>query len=202
MRGRKKFAKPQHRQASPSGQIRIIGGQHRGRKLPVHDVVGLRPTTDRVKETVFNWLMMDVRDARVLDCFAGAGSLSFEALSRFARSATLIELDAKAAQQLKDNAQLLTLNNANVINGDALTALANAPSERFDLAFVDPPFNKGLATACCDALEENNWLDDHALVYVEVESDNQDFRAPDTWLLKKEKKAGQVWCRLYQRSES
>ncbi|MEO2268350.1 16S rRNA (guanine(966)-N(2))-methyltransferase RsmD [Pseudoalteromonas sp. YIC-656] len=199
MRGRKKPTKSANKGAAPSGQIRIISGQHRGRKLPVHDVVGLRPTTDRVKETVFNWLMMDVRDAKVLDCFAGAGSLSFEALSRFASHATMVELDNKAAQQLTANAELLKLDNASIINTDALSLVGAAATTQYDLVFVDPPFNKGLASVCCEKLEANAWLESNALIYVEVESDNQDFSAPNNWQVLKEKKAGQVWCRLYQR---
>ena len=92
---------------SSTGSIRIIGGSHRGRKLPVLNAEGLRPTTDRTKETLFNWLMMDVQGANCLDCFAGAGSLGFEALSRGAKSVTFMELDKPAAKQLQANATLL-----------------------------------------------------------------------------------------------
>ena len=195
----RKASKPAHKRTTKTGQIRIIGGQHRGRKLPVHDIEGLRPTTDRVKETVFNWLMMDIRDAQVLDCFAGAGSLGFEAQSRFAKQVTLFELEPKAAQQLHDNAALLNMLNVSVQQGDALSLLAQPSSAAYDIAFIDPPFNKGLAYKCAQALEENGWLADDALVYVEVEANNADFTAPDNWQLQKEKRAGQAWGRLYQR---
>ena len=142
----------QHSKAT--GFIRIISGQYRGRKLPVHDIEGLRPTTDRVKETLFNWLMMDVRDAKVMDCFAGAGSLGFEALSRFAAEATFIELDRCAAQQLQNNSELLQLTNANIINADALTELGqNRSAQQFDLVFLDPPFRKNLLAPCCELLK-------------------------------------------------
>ena len=94
---------------STDGFIRVISGQFRGRKLPVKDVQGLRPTTDRIKETVFNWLMQDTRDANVLDCFAGSGGLGFEALSRFASTALFIELDPSAAKQLAQNIATLKL---------------------------------------------------------------------------------------------
>ena len=107
-----------------SGQVRIIGGQWRSRKLPVHDVEGLRPTTDRVKETVFNWLAPYVVDADCLDLFAGSGGLSFEALSRYAQSALLLEKDRTAAKQLSKNLALLKCTNADVINSDSLTFLA------------------------------------------------------------------------------
>lgn len=181
-----------------SGQIRIIGGQHRGRRLPVHDIEGLRPTTDRVKETLFNWLMMDIRDAHVLDCFAGAGSLGFEAASRFAQQVTFIELDKTAASQLKQNCDTLKLNSANVINDNALHYLAKEQSGSFDIAFVDPPFNKGLAMQACELLEQHNHLNESAFIYVEVEKELV-FNAPQNWQLVKEKAAGQVMSRLYQR---
>ncbi|GEK11915.1 16S rRNA (guanine(966)-N(2))-methyltransferase RsmD [Pseudoalteromonas sp. McH1-7] len=182
-----------------SGFIRLISGKHKGRKLPVHDVEGLRPTTDRMKETVFNWLMQDVRDAKVLDCFAGAGSLGFEAISRFAAHGTFIELDRKAATQLTANSTLLKLGNVEVINQDALTVLANNPQQQqYDLVFIDPPFRKNLVSPCCALLESSHWLSEEALIYVEFEQDAQP-DIPSNWKIKKEKQAGQVICRLYQR---
>ena len=197
---RNKTAKNKDTNTSSDGFIRVISGQFRGRKLPVKDVQGLRPTTDRIKETVFNWLMQDTRDTNVLDCFAGSGGLGFEALSRFAKSATLIELDSSAAKQLEQNITTLKLQNAHVKNTNTLSFLEqknlNAP---FDLVFVDPPFRKNLAQTSCAFLEKNQWLNSESLIYVEVESDLKSFEAPSNWLLLKEKKAGQVFCRLYQR---
>lgn len=185
---------------STDGFIRVISGQFRGRKLPVKDVQGLRPTTDRIKETVFNWLMQDTRDANVLDCFAGSGGLGFEALSRFASNATFLELDPSAAKQLEQNISTLKLINAQVKHTNSLSFLEqkniNTP---FDLVFVDPPFRKNLAQTSCNLLEINNWLSEEALIYLEVESDLNTFKPPSNWLLIKEKKAGQVFCRLYQR---
>jgi 16S rRNA (guanine966-N2)-methyltransferase len=183
------------------GVIRIISGQFRGRKLPVKDVLGLRPTTDRVKETLFNWLMQDTRDANVLDCFAGSGGLGFECLSRFANNACFIELDKGAANQLISNIATLKLNNAQVINANTLDVLQqNNTNEAYNLVFVDPPFRKDLAKPCCTLLEANNWLTKDALIYVEVENE-LDFSAPENWQIIKEKQAGQVLCRLYQRQE-
>ena len=185
---------------STDGFIRVISGQFRGRKLPVKNVEGLRPTTDRIKETVFNWLMQDTRDATVLDCFAGSGGLGFEALSRFAKSTTFIELDASAAKQIEQNISTLKLENAQVKHTNSLSYLeqknTNSP---FNLVFVDPPFRKNLAQSSCDLLENNQWLSEDALIYVEVETELSSFSQPDNWLLIKEKKAGQVFCRLYQR---
>lgn len=185
---------------STDGFIRVISGQFRGRKLPVKDVQGLRPTTDRIKETVFNWLMQDTRDANVLDCFAGSGGLGFEALSRFASTALFIELDPSAAKQLAQNIATLKLQNAQVRHTNSLSFLEQKNSNKpFDLVFVDPPFRKNLAQTSCNLLEINNWLSEEALIYLEVESDLNTFKPPSNWLLIKEKKAGQVFCRLYQR---
>lgn len=185
---------------SANGFIRIISGQFRGRKLPVKDVQGLRPTTDRIKETVFNWLMQDTRGAAVLDCFAGSGGLGFEALSRFAQRATFFELDKGAALQLKENISTLKLDNAVIKQDNSLSLLANnAQNEQFDLVFVDPPFRQNLAEKTCFLLEENNWLTAQALIYVEVESELNSLDIPDNWMLLKEKTAGQLICRLYQR---
>ena len=185
---------------SANGFIRIISGQFRGRKLPVKDVQGLRPTTDRIKETVFNWLMQDTRGAAVLDCFAGSGGLGFEALSRFADHAVFFELDKGAASQLKENISTLKLDNAAVKQGNSLSLLEqNTQNEQFDLIFVDPPFRQNLAEKSCFLLEKNSWLSAQALIYVEVESELSDLSSPDNWMLLKEKTAGQVICRLYQR---
>ena len=111
-----------------SGQVRIIGGQWRGRKLPVGNVEGLRPTTDRVKETVFNWLAPYIDGARCLDLFAGSGGLAFEALSRYAASARLLEKDRGAARQLQQNLSTLKCDNADVVNTDSLRYLTNRAS--------------------------------------------------------------------------
>jgi 16S rRNA (guanine966-N2)-methyltransferase len=192
--------KPSPQRASNSGFIRIISGQFRGRKLPVNDLEGLRPTTDRIKETVFNWLMQDTREANVLDCFAGSGGLGFECLSRFAKDATFIELNKQAAEQLKKNISTLKLENAHVINNSAIDFLSSQNQGlNFDLVFVDPPFRKGLAEPSCQLLEQNNWLTDDALIYVEVEKECT-LNAPENWHILKEKQAGQVLCRLYQRN--
>ncbi|RLV59185.1 16S rRNA (guanine(966)-N(2))-methyltransferase RsmD [Parashewanella curva] len=182
---------------SQSSQVRIISGQWRGRKLPIHDAEGLRPTTDRIKETVFNWLMADVRGARVLDCFAGSGSLSFEALSRNAEFAQLLELDKKAAKQLQQNLTTLKCDNAKVNQGDSLSLLKQAPDKPFDLVFLDPPFRKNLLEPCIELLMQNQWLTNEALIYIELESDAAQLTVPESWRLLKQKVAGQVDSRLY-----
>jgi len=140
-------------QGKSSGKIRIIAGKYKGRKLPVLMAEGLRPTTDRVKETVFNWLMPYISQANCLDCFAGSGSLGFEALSRGADQVTLVELNRSAVKQLLDNKALLKADNLTVIHSDALVFLkedflkpssASSDSKPFDLVFLDPPFRQQL----------------------------------------------------------
>lgn len=187
--------KPNH---SGSGQIRIIGGQWRGRKLPVPDSPGLRPTTDRVRETLFNWLAPYMVDARCLDCFAGSGALGLEALSRYAGSATLLEMERHVAQQLQKNLATLNASNAKVVNTNSLTFLAQ-PGIPHDVVFIDPPFRKGLLEETLALLETNNWLADDALIYVESEVEHGLPPVPAHWDLHREKVAGQVAYRLYHR---
>ncbi len=185
--------------SSKQGQIRIIAGQWRGRKLPVKDLEGLRPTTDRVKETVFNWLAMDVRDANCLDCFSGSGSLGLEALSRYAANALLLEKDKNAAKQLQINLVTVKASNGKVVCTDTLSFLTQAAQQEFDLVFVDPPFRKGLLEPCCESLENNGWLSENALIYVEREKELTQPNLPSNWSLIKDKTAGQVIYQIYQR---
>lgn len=193
--------KPANKRNSGSiGQIRIIGGKNRGRKLPVHDSQGLRPTTDRVKETLFNWLQADIRDANCLDLFAGSGSLGFEAVSRFANKVTFVEKEKKIAQQLKENITTLKADNTHVINQNAL-AFLDQSNEKFDIVFLDPPFRQELLVSVIEKLETNNLLTDNAIIYLEAEKELNLSEIPPTWILDKEKTAGQVSFKLYRRKE-
>ena len=182
-----------------SGQVRIIAGQWRSRRLPIQDLEGLRPTTDRVRETLFNWLANDLVNARVLDCFGGSGALALEALSRYASFAKIIELQRGAALQLKENLQTLKCDKAEVLNADTLVVLQRGCEQGFDVVFIDPPFRKDLALPCCQLLEQYNWLTDNALIYLETEKELPIAQLPANWRLLKEKVAGQLAYRLYQR---
>ncbi|HAU5487601.1 TPA: 16S rRNA (guanine(966)-N(2))-methyltransferase [Cronobacter sakazakii] len=184
--------------SSGSGQIRIIGGQWRGRKLPVPDSPGLRPTTDRVRETLFNWLAPYLVGARCLDCFAGSGALGLEALSRYAADATLLEMERGVAQQLQKNLATLKSSAAKVVNTNTLNFL-NQTGEPHDIVFVDPPFRKGLLEETLNLLETRGWLAPQALIYVESEAENGLPPVPASWQLHREKVAGQVAYRLYLR---
>ena len=181
--------------ANSSGQIRIIGGQWRGRKLPVLNAEGLRPTTDRNKETLFNWLMPHINDARCLDVFAGSGGLGLEALSRYAAHCDFIELDNQAVSQLKNNLTLLKANDvasANVHQGNALNILkglnASTTTElRYDVVFVDPPFGKDLVEPTLISLAEHNLVHCGSVVYLEHESTLTTPTLPTHWQVIKEK---------------
>lgn len=182
------------------GSIRIIGGKYKGRKLPVLSQDGLRPTTDRVKETLFNWLMPVIQDATCLDCFSGSGSLAFEALSRGAKCVVMLEKNKQTAAQLKKNSLLLKSDNLAIHTTDSLNYLNQSALQQFDIVFIDPPFHQGLASKTISYLETYNWLQNDAYIYVETEI-NYPLIAhiPTNWQLHREKKMGQVHSYLFKR---
>ncbi len=186
-------------QNKAAGHIRIIAGQWRGRRLPVTDVVGLRPTTDRVRETLFNWLMQEIDGARILDCFSGSGALGFEALSRYASHATLLELNNSAAQQLKKNAAALNATNAEIIQGDSLNYLSRPATSAYDVIFIDPPFRQELYLATIEQLQKHGYLAPNCWIYIESEAELAHLSVPNDWHLHRQKQTGQVLSRLYQR---
>jgi 16S rRNA (guanine966-N2)-methyltransferase len=176
-----------------SNQLRIIGGEWRGRKLGFPDVEGLRPTTDRVRETLFNWLQPLIQGARCLDLFAGSGALGLEALSRGAASVSFVDSDRQAVQSLRDNLSLLKEQRGSVLQSDALTLLHNgAPEKPFDLVFLDPPFRKALLQPCLALLCQEGWLSADARIYLEQETELGEPALPPGWEMVRCKKAGQV----------
>jgi len=184
-------------QAGRDGQIRLIGGDWRGRKLPVITAQGLRPTSDRVRETLFNWLQFELPGAQVLDAFAGTGALGLEALSRGAQSVTLVEAYAPAAAQLQANLARLpgASERASVLQRSVLDWLASPrPNDRapFDGVFLDPPFEQGLMQPTLNALFQNDWLSDQAWLYLEQEKHADWPDLPQGWALVKEKTTSQV----------
>ncbi|SDM11344.1 16S rRNA m(2)G-966 methyltransferase [Franzmannia pantelleriensis] len=185
-----------------TGRLRIIGGDFRRRLLPVLDRPGLRPTPDRVRETLFNWLSSAPLGAQVLDLYAGTGALGLEALSRGARQAHFIERDGGVASALRDN--LATLGaNGGVTTGDVLTLLGTSADAAapYDLVFLDPPFRQGLAEPSCAALEAGGWLGERAWIYLETEAELTP-QVPATWGLHREVHAGDSHGRLYRRLAS
>jgi 16S rRNA (guanine966-N2)-methyltransferase len=181
--------------------LRIIGGSWRGRRLRFPAAALIRPTPDRVRETLFNWLGARVAGARCLDLFAGSGALGLEALSRGAAHVTFIERDVAAVRELRARLAEWGARDAQVEHGDALRFLANA-GRPFDIAFLDPPFASGLLAEAAGPLERNGWLADAALVYVECAARDGPPPLPAGWLALKGKRAGEVGYHLYARGQA
>lgn len=180
------------------GHVRIVGGDWRGTRLPVADAPGLRPTSDRVRETLFNWLQPVLRGARVLDLFAGTGALGLEALSRGAREAWLVERDPRLAETLRATvARLHAEDRAHVAQADALSWLRLPLQGRFDVVFLDPPFASGVWNDVLAALPP--WLADDAWVYVEAPLDAVP-RPPAGWAPHREGNTRDVHYALYRRA--
>ena len=154
---------PQH----APGVVRIIGGQWRGRRLPVPAVDAVRPSSDRVRETLFNWLMPHLPGARCLDLFAGTGVLGFEALSRGADSATFLDNDPRVVRHLEASRDLLAAGHTRILGYDAAAWLAESEPCAYDIVFVDPPFAANLAGRILDLLVRG-WVARNGVVYVEA----------------------------------
>lgn len=184
--------------AAAVGQVRIIGGRWRNTKLPVPLSPGLRPSSDRVRETLFNWLMPRLGGARVLDLFAGSGALGLEAVSRGAAQATLVERDASLSRQLRESvARLGAQDQITVVQADALQWLRQPAGPLADIAFVDPPFADGLWEAVIAGLPSHLAAD--AWLYVESPAD-QAPKMPAAWLLHREGGTREVRFALYRRA--
>lgn len=183
-----------------SNSIRIIAGTWRGRRLPVLDSVGLRPSTDRVRETLFNWLMHEVPGSRCLDLFAGTGVLGLECLSRGAEFVHFVELDPLVAGALEANLEKLQVGDdkAKCTKASALRVLSDMPCDLYDLVFLDPPFNSMLLAQSIDLLRESNCLSQHALVYIEHSASLEQLEIPENWKLYRSASAGQSHYGLYQ----
>ena len=177
------------------GQVRIIAGRWRGSKLPVADRPGLRPSSDRVRETLFNWLQPVLGGARVLDLFAGSGALGFEAASRGAGDTVLVEKDAALAGSLRESAARLGATALRVECADALAWLGRPPATPFDLVFLDPQFEAGLWAAAIERLAP--WLAADARVYVESPADRVP-EVPADWELLREGRTRDVRYALYR----
>jgi|TARA_B110000902_G_scaffold266688_1_gene355561 16S rRNA (guanine966-N2)-methyltransferase len=173
----------------PLGSVRIIGGQWRGRKLPVHTSDGLRPTGDRIRETLFNWLSAELYDARCLDLFAGSGALGFEALSNGASHVTMLELEPTVANQLATNKQLLNSDNANIENTDSLKWLCQYQGDAFKIVFVDPPFASQLWDQTLTALVNSTAVSAASYIYIEHPK-NHAINLPTGWQWHRQKIAG------------
>jgi 16S rRNA (guanine(966)-N(2))-methyltransferase RsmD len=182
------------RRAAPparANRVRIIGGSWRSRVITFPDAAGLRPTPDRVRETLFNWLGQDLTGRRCLDLFAGAGALGFEALSRGASEVVMVEHSSVAAAALRANAARLGARRLRVVVGDALHFLADPAVGRYDIVFVDPPFRSGLAERALERLPAV--LADGGVAYVESDAA---LVPPPPWRVRRHARAGAVHYHL------
>ena len=184
-----------------NNQLRIIGGRHRGRVLRFPDAPGLRPTSSRLRETLFNWLQIPVHEARCLDLFCGSGALGLEALSRGADWVQFVDRSPKVIRQVSTHVTALgEETRAGACRADALKWLQRPPSRPFQIVFLDPPFTADLMSEACRLLSEQGWLDSRqAWVYLEQDIHRQWPHLPMDWELFREAKAGQAGCRLYRR---
>ncbi|WP_390517735.1 16S rRNA (guanine(966)-N(2))-methyltransferase RsmD [Halioxenophilus aromaticivorans] len=191
---------PRKGDPTTTGQLRIIAGQWRGRVLKFPALDGLRPTGDRVRETLFNWLQGDITQARCLDLFAGSGALGLEALSRGAQHCTFIDTQSNACQALAANLELLNCSQGQIAQTNALQWLAssaNGLEKPYDIIFCDPPFAANLWPQTLAALSRHPCLASNALVYIEAPKDATLEPSP-SWQLARVKDAGQIRFYLFQ----
>lgn len=189
------MSKAQKNPKVQKSQVRIIGGVHKRRLIDFFAIDGLRPTPDRLRETLFNWLMGDLQEAKVLDVCAGSGVLGFEAISRGAGFATLIEFDKNQATQLKQTAQTLKLDNTTILQGDCLSILPTLTTP-FDVVFIDPPYSLDLWQDILNTLKNNNLTHQDTLIYMEADRPLDGLIADNDLEALKSAKAGQVWAYL------
>jgi len=183
------------------GEVRIISGKWRSRKLRFPALPGLRPTTDQVRETLFNWLDPDIVGAHCLDLFAGSGALGIEALSRGAAYVAFVDRNPQLVRYLKDQLSQLEASNANVYQAEIpVVHLFDNSVHPFDIIFLDPPFAQNLIEPCCQWLEQQNWLAPQALIYLETEAKLTPLPLPPTWQLLRSKTTKHVSYNLAQRN--
>ncbi len=180
-----------------SGSLRLIAGNWRGRQLTFPDVEGLRPTGDRVRETLFNWLQPLLGFSRCLDCFAGSGALGFEAASRGAAEVVMVEADRQAFDTLKQNKASLQAEQCELIHGKA-EAYLNSIEKKFDVVFLDPPYQLDLWSQVATMLTEKDLLNAGARIYLEYPRREPQPALPESWHCLREKQAGDVKYALFE----
>jgi 16S rRNA (guanine966-N2)-methyltransferase len=193
--------RPSSRVQHARNELRIIGGTWRGRRVKFPDVAAIRPTPDRVRETLFNWLQHDIAGRRCLDLFAGSGALGLEALSRGAAHVVFVDREHQAIEQLSDTLAMLRAEGAMLEQRDALRFLEGEPRP-FEIVFLDPPFDNDLLPAVCRTLEERGWLAPGAFIYLEAPAHRGAPQLPATWNLLKSGRAGEVGYHLARRGPS
>lgn len=184
------------------GQLRIIGGEWRSRRIAFAAEAGVRPTPDRIRETLFNWLREVIPGARCLDLYAGSGALGFEALSRGAAEVKLVDEDIRVVQQLQANLDLLKAANGKVVWADAFAFLDGYRGPAFDVVFLDPPYRDPVLGKCAASLERLQLLAPTAWIYLESARKAPPPELPDNWQVIREQGAGQAMCRLCRRDRT
>ncbi len=182
---------------SKTGHVRIIGGRWKGRRIKFTEVAGLRPTLDRVKETLFNWLMYDVEGARCLDLFAGSAALGIEALSRGASEVVFVEKNKKVADNIHAALKELEFANAKVFNTSA-EVVFKKNEHAYDIIFVDPPFFQEYLQSTLEALNCEKFVKPGSLIYVEREKHSDSVLFPENWVILKNKQVGGLEFYLLQ----
>jgi 16S rRNA (guanine966-N2)-methyltransferase len=178
-------------------QLRIIGGDWRSRRIQFAEAPGLRPTMDKVRETVFNWLQWDIEGKLILDCFAGSGALGYEALSRGAKEVTFLEFNATATRCIRESLESLNATNAQVHQTDAIAWLDQHPQlEQYDVIFLDPPFGKELLSPAVEIIAGKAQVG--CLIYVEVEAKADLTCIPANWLEIKRKDGKEFSFMLFE----
>ncbi|MGA9852272.1 MAG: 16S rRNA (guanine(966)-N(2))-methyltransferase RsmD [Gammaproteobacteria bacterium] len=179
-------------------EFRIIAGQWRRRRFKFPDLPGIRPSPDRVRETLFNWLMNRLPETNCLDLFAGSGALGLEALSRGAAGVLFVDRERRVVEALRTHLELLQATGGDVLQSDAL-AFLRGPAQPFDIVFLDPPFASPLLAESAAALEQGGWLAPEAHIYMEYPLGAQTV-LPDAWELISESHAGRVGFALARRT--
>ncbi len=185
---------------SKPSTLRIISGKFRSRLITFFEEDGLRPTHNRIRETLFNWLTPVIENSICLDVFAGSGALGFEAISRGAQHVTFCDTSKKVIHTLKENAEKLKIENVDFLNID-FTQQNPIQNKKFDVVFLDPPFKKNLLLPTCALLESRELLNPGALIYFECEKNSVDFsQFPKNWIIKKHQHTQTIEYGLCERS--
>lgn len=182
------------------GSVRVIGGKWRGTRVPVPDIDGLRPSGDRSRETLFNWLQGQIQGSRCVDLFAGSGVLGIEAASRGAAEVILVEKSRQATREIRETLRRLNAEQVSVIDGDAITWLDQCGPQSIDIVFIDPPFGKGLEVLVLERLATGDGLRNESLVYLETARDAPLLAAESGWEIIKEKLLGDVRMQLLKKN--
>lgn len=186
---------------SRPGRLRIVAGKWRSRLLEIADVPGLRPTSERIRETLFNWLAPGIHGARCLDLFAGTGALGLEALSRGASEVVFVEKSRRAATALRKNIASLEADGAELVRDHALRFLGERGRKPFDIVFLDPPFAADMANELCRLLDQAGLVTDGGQVYIEDDKSRPEVALPEGWHCEKSGQAGNVRYSLVRKGD-